>query len=432
MKAIWLLKNTFLWYAVTLTALILVLGGLAVLSDGIRSHLSKRRILPAGLNAFADFALFTVLMDCARYAYLSEPDPRYQPFQLTLFNLPWGLYAGIEAVLAFLLILILRHSALYRRSHLTPDAIRETVDLLPEGICISAPDGTVLLSNLQMNTLCRMLTGSVLSDAVRFRQKIEALREKQNDDDLLKTPDGKVWRFSGEKITENGKEYDLLTAEDLTEQYKITEILKEKNEHLQELQRRMRAVSDLSGEMFVAREKTNAKAALHNQLGQVLLMGSHYLDHPDSIDAEVVRMTTRDMNRFLLREAEDFSEEETEAAVYRTDLLMQTLAMTKNIGVQADIHGEFPENPDRRRLLACAIQECATNTVKHAEGDRITVHLEEDSEGLRIRISNNGKPPEGPIRESGGLLSLRRRVETAGGKMAVESQPEFSLTITLP
>ena len=159
-------------------------------------------------------------------------------------------------------------------------------------------------------------------------------------------------------------------------------------------------------------------------------MGSHYLDHPDSTDAEVVCMTTRDMNRFLLREAEDF-EEETGAAAYGTDLLMQMLAMTKNIGVQADIHGELPENPSRRGLLACAIQDCAINTVKHAGGDRITVHLEEDSEGLRIRISNNGKPPEGPIRESGGLLSLRRRVEAAGGKMMVESQPAFSLTITI-
>ena len=198
MKAVWQLKNSFLWYAVTLTALALVIGGLAALISCIRVRRRKLIVLFAGLNAFADFMLFLILMDCARYAYLSEPDPRYQPFQLTMINLPWGLYAGVEIILAILLVLILRDHFLYCRSHLTPDAIRETVNLLPEGLCISAPDGTVMLSNLQMDRLCRMLTGSILSDGIRFRQRIETAGEKQNDDCddcLLRTPDEKTWRF---------------------------------------------------------------------------------------------------------------------------------------------------------------------------------------------------------------------------------------------
>ena len=83
-------------------------------------------------------------------------------------------------------------------------------------------------------------------------------------------------------------------------------------------------------------------------------------------------------------------------------------------------------------LLAYAIQECAANTVKHAGGDRITVSLEENSTGLTVRISNNGKPPETRITESGGLVSLRRKIEEAGGQMLVESRPEFRLTIIIP
>ncbi|MBR2602705.1 MAG: hypothetical protein IKE08_08450 [Clostridia bacterium] len=432
MKAVWLLKNSFLWYAVTMTSLALVIGGLVALADSIRSRRGNRITMPAGLIAFAAFSVFMILMDCARYAYLSEPDPRYQTFQLALFSLPWGIYAGIEAALAFLLSLILPDSFRYHRSHLMPDAIRETMNLLPEGICISAPDGTVLLSNLQMDNLCRTLTGGVLLDAIRFRERVEAADEKHNEDRLLRTPDGKTWRLSWEMLTESGRGYHLMTAEDITEQYRITETLKEKNEHLQDLQRRIKAVSDLSGEMFVAREKANARAALHNQLGQVLLMGQYWLEHPDSTDAEMVRMTTREMNRILLREAEDLSEEETETTGLGADQLRRTLAMIKNIGVQAEICGELPEALSRRTLLACAIEECASNAVKHAEGDRITVLLEEDDNRLTARISNNGRPPEGPITESGGLLSLRRRTEAAGGQMLVESCPAFSLTLILP
>lgn len=432
MKAVWLLKNSFLWYAVTMMSLVLVVGGLIALADSVRSRRGSRIMTPTVLIVSAAFAVFMILMDCARYAYLSEPDPRYQPFQLALFSVPWGIYAGVEAILAFLLILILRNGFLYRRSHLTQDAIRETVNLLPEGICVSTPDGTVLLSNLQMEDLCRMLTGSGLSDGALFRRQVEAAGEKRNEGRLLWTPDGKAWRFSGEMLTESGKAYHLMTAEDMTEQCRITETLKEKNKRLQEVQRRMKAVSDLSDEIVVAREKANARAALHNQLGQVLLMGQRWLEHPGSADAGMIRMTTREMNRFLLREAEELSEEGTEASEPGADLLRQTLAMIRDIGVQAEIRGELPEDPSRRTLLAYAIQESASNAVKHAEGDLVTVLLEEDGSGLTVQISNNGRIPEGPITESGGLLSLRRKIEAAGGRMLVESRPGFCLTLTLP
>ena len=96
------------------------------------------------------------------------------------------------------------------------------------------------------------------------------------------------------------------------------------------------------------------------------------------------------------------------------------------------IHGSLPEDPSQRILLARAIQECAANAVKHAEGDRLDIRLEENEGNLLIRISNNGKPPKGPVTESGGLLSLRRSVEEAKGSMAVESSPAFALILRLP
>ena len=114
------------------------------------------------------------------------------------------------------------------------------------------------------------------------------------------------------------------------------------------------------------------------------------------------------------------------------DLLRQTLAMARSIGVQADIRGSLPQDPARRILLARAIQECAANAVKHAEGDRLDIRLDENEGNLLIRISNNGKPPKGPVTESGGLLSLRRSVEEAKGSMAVESTPAFALILRLP
>ena len=47
-------------------------------------------------------------------------------------------------------------------------------------------------------------------------------------------------------------------------------------------------------------------------------------------------------------------------------------------------------------------------------------------------ITNNGTPPAGEIKEGGGLSSLRRRIRSAGGTMAIQSLPAFALTVTLP
>lgn len=421
MRAMYLTKNTGIWYLITVVSLFLIIGGLITLITGILARRNKGKIFLKGISVYVSFSLFMILMDCARFAYLSAPDPRYQPFQLELFKLPWGLYAGVEAVLLLFLILLILDDQRYRSSHLTPDAIRETVDLLPEGLCISAPDGTILLSNLQMNAICRTMTGGVLSDAARFRQAIETNAEKQNEETLIRTSEGKTWRFSQEQLTEEESQYDLMTATEVTAQYKIIEELREKNERLKDIQQRMKAVSDLSGDMFVAQEEMDARVALHNQLGQVLLMGRHYLAHPENMDVGRIYLATSQMNSFLLGEVQrpgDEIEDEMELA----------LSLAGSIGVSVKITGEPPLDHGSRKLLADAIRECAANAVKHANGDTVFVEID----GNTALLTNNGSSPKGPITESGGLLTLRQRTEAAGGTMAVQSQPAFSLMIRFP
>ena len=186
----------------------------------------------------------------------------------------------------------------------------------------------------------------------------------------------------------------------------------------------MRKASELSGEMFVNQEKAGARTALHNELGQVLLMGRHYIEHPDTTDAAVVALMTGQMNSFLLGENKASMTEPG-------DKLRETFHMADSIGVSVEMQGEPPRAEKLRSLLAAAIRECAANAVKHAEGDRLFVRITEKAADTVITVTNNGKPPKGPIDESGGLLSLRRSVEAAGGQMHVEYLPSFSLTLTI-
>lgn len=79
-----------------------------------------------------------------------------------------------------------------------------------------------------------------------------------------------------------------------------------------------------------------------------------------------------------------------------------------------------------------AMQVCLTNAVQHANATEISANIWESEYSYTVMIRNNGKPPEKKITEGGGLTNLRHRIEHSGGKMTVQSLPEFSLVIEMP
>ena len=73
-----------------------------------------------------------------------------------------------------------------------------------------------------------------------------------------------------------------------------------------------------------------------------------------------------------------------------------------------------------------------TNAVRYAEATELYADFSETETEASVTLTNNGKLPEGEIAEGGGLSSLRKRVERAGGQMIVQSLPAFRLTVTIP
>ena len=407
-----------------LIALFLVIGQIAAFLLSLREKRNRKQTPIAAFHLLAGFLLFVILLDGfdnVRFASIPRDSVQTGWF---VFSLPWAVYAAYEGLSAGILLLQFRQHLRYRTETVTPDAIRQAIDLLPEGICVSAKDGTVRLANLKMDALCRELTGERLSDARKLWTHLKKTGEDQSGERLIHTSQGESWLFARDILSIDGVDYERTSAVNVTERYHITEELREKNAHLKEIQRRMRAASELSGEMFIRQEEANARSALHNELGQVLLMGRHYIEHPATTDAAVVALMTRQMNSFLLGERRA---PETDTG----DELRHAIHMAGSIGVSVDWKGAPPEGGKQRTLLAAAIRECAANAVKHAEGDALRVEIRENGEGISMTITNNGKPPKAPVTESGGLLSLRRTVEAAGGEMTVQSLPAFSLTLIL-
>ena len=96
------------------------------------------------------------------------------------------------------------------------------------------------------------------------------------------------------------------------------------------------------------------------------------------------------------------------------------------------LDGALPENLSVRTAMLAAVRECLTNTASHAGGDALFVKVRQEAGCAWAELTNNGRPPDGPVRETGGLKDLRRIVERAGGTMEVHSAPRFRLRVAFP
>ena len=68
----------------------------------------------------------------------------------------------------------------------------------------------------------------------------------------------------------------------------------------------------------------------------------------------------------------------------------------------------------------------------HAKASALTITLYGISNYFVIEYTNNGKNPEKPISEGGGLSSLRQSVEKDGGIMETQVSPQFLLRLKIP
>ena len=316
-------------------------------------------------------------------------------------------------------------------------AIKESVDNLPSGICFADANGVIVLCNRQMHRLCHALMGHDLQGLSELRSALRAPANGVTSVDAgtnsLQFRDNTVWSFRESEIADAaGKQYTQVQALDVTALYEKRVELEQENSVLQETNRRAkRLYAEL--DRTVREEETFAmKMRVHDDVGMCLLTSRRALEENTSL-AEL-REAGRIWQRVLDRTVSKNETASGEQAVQPSagSALQELLSSAEGIGVHIHISGSLPEEGSSAYLLITAMRECATNIVRHAGGSEMTVCIRRNAHGTAAKITNNGTRPHGEITEGGGLSGLRRRVESAGGTMRVESRPEFALTITLP
>ncbi len=324
----------------------------------------------------------------------------------------WAAWA-FEGVIAVALSLSVRNTLRYRRHHVTPDSVKQAMDLLPVGVAFGEPDGTVIFRNLAMEHLSEALTGKLLTDW-------KALLAAAGGDQV--SAEGRVWQLRSQDTP--GTDLTQLTATDITEQAGILAGLEAKNQKLKDIHLRLEIYHRQAERIIIAQELLNARMTVHDQLGHILLESRYYLKNPGIFNETLFLKLLKSTNTYLLRE---YEQDDT-----ARDALADAIDVAEAIGVEVTIAGCVPQEETVRSLLAAAVQECAANAVKHAGGDALTLRIRPEEGGTRFTLETNGQPPTGPIREAGGLLSLRSLTEHLGGRMEVTSAPGFRLDIDLP
>lgn len=324
----------------------------------------------------------------------------------------------------FFAYLLQREMHLYKTT-LTRSAIKESIDHLPTGLCFYAENGRVMLVNHQMNQLCHMVLGHDLQNAAQMWDHLcrgnilpEIVQVSMGTQPSFRLPDGTVWSFSKTDL----KEVFQLTAVDITKLHGLAEELEQKNIALEALYQRLKKYEENVEELTRARERLETKVGIHSELGQTLLATRRYLqggEEEKAIPIDAWKRSIALLQQNMMQKSDRFT--------------LQMLIQTANaFGIAIDVCGQMPEKKETEKLFLEAATEALTNAVRHADAQTLYIRFFETDTDYQVCFQNDGKIPENEITEGGGLSSLRRKIETAGGSMHISCQPQYTFAVTIP
>ena len=311
----------------------------------------------------------------------------------------------------------------------TSRTIRNAINTYPDGICFAAADGRPILTNKKMNHVCYVLTGHTVTNAAAMWQelKIQAVYQSQEGDSILcRLADETVWQFQKKLLPGEKSPITQVVASDITELYEYRTRLEENNLRVSELHKRQRELLQNIVQNNLDKELLSAKMRIHDAFGRLLIMTKNSLteNSAERNDQELFAAwenVIADMeNAALAPDARESSPQK------------ELLQVADLIGCRVEFHGKQPTERKALLLLYAAIREALTNAVKHAGADKLTINLSGGNDRYEVEIRSNGRTASAPIQESGGLGSLRKRLEQDGATLDYRYDRAVTLVLTIP
>ena len=403
-----------LWFAMVPCALCARQKRYALLLGGL---------LLAGLAYFVEQGVIFILSQSAR-------TPAVRAIVRWMQALPPWIIVGTLMLTMAGVALMLQSAYRFEKTRITSASVKEAVDSLPAGLCVYLPGGRVVMVNRAIEQFCLRTCGGLLVNGEAFRDQLlegELLpgcsRTAAEGMVLIVLKDGSAWTVQEKELPYAGFSARRLLVSEVTEAYRKTLSLQKMQSELKALNERLTDYNQAIVELTAEKELLNARVRLHDQMGEDLLTMRQYLLQGGTAQQrkEIESMLRRNVT-FL----------KTGQSAQRRDEYALMLETAEKLGVRVSIIGALPQGEKQKHVIATALHECITNTLRHAQGDALFLRITEQGDMLQAVFTNNGRQPEGDVQEKGGLFSLRILAENAGGRMTLCTSPVFSVTLLLP
>ena len=383
-----------------------------------------KKIMRIGILFLMSFVLMCFFLNDHRYQIGENNHPSF------LLKIPIWIFLAGMSLLIICLCLLVRNEILTCRKNISAWSVKETMDDVPCGVCVSDSWGRIVLSNKKMRELSRMLIGAVLQNYEDLKQVLDGNKSVQGvtrlspENSVLYLPNGTVWMFQNYMLTEEEVAGYLQTvAFDVTEIYFNSEKIRMKNEKLELLNQKLKKMYEQIDESIREQETLKMKMQVHDSFGRSLLTIRRMLEgnrEPDYMknQLEILKQSVYILSGIM----QDDTEKQYEESIKHAEKL----------GVSVEIEGELCDEYQVALITDKAIRECVTNCIRHAHGRRVYVQSHKTREGWKVCITNDGERPKEGCREGGGLSALREVVERDGGEMTTKFEPEFLLALKLP
>ena len=404
--------------------LLAAIVGIVCFAMSVSYKLKPQYVLPEIIVSAASVLFFCYLSDGIRIRYLgaNPSDFSGSPCFMPL----WSVILIAAILIAFVvlwLVLVVKK----RLSSLTAMSVKEAIAELPVGLCFYDETGRILLLNEQVANDCKELTGEPLYDGNAFWSSVsegkvigDVTVTQSGGSLIVERADGRVTLCKRIVHDINGKTVYELCGTDVSREFALKKEIEQKNENLRKMNLRLRKYGEIVAEVTREKEVLGARIKVHSNLGSLILRTKKALTQGEYDRASLISEWNDILSLIFAPDDEQdkFAEADKTAA---------------SVGVRIFYDGKRPKKcTQAEKIFANAVFECVTNTARHADGTELYVGMTESDTEYAVTLSNNGKQPEQEIKEGGGLSSLRRVAENAGGRMTITSVPKFSLTITVP
>ena len=370
------------------------------------------------------FGMGTVLLLNAALYVLMQVDSSITGAEHIL-HLPYVLaFAATVVSLTLAVRSILRETK--NRKTINNTSIKESFDNLPTGVCFFNEAGLPALCNRAMHRFSFAVSGKdvqfITDLGDLLNEDFEPIDGAVKDGKVFTVSDGRAWQLEKRTVTdETGGFYTQFVALDVTDLQRNRVELTEENNQLRHTQTELKRLS--ANVVTVTREEEilNTKMRVHDEMGRCLVEARKYLREDSEVPESVVHSWRRAVS--MLKYNNETSDE---------DMLSQIRQTCESVRLGFKQTGTLPKEEAAAYILTCAVRECVTNAVRYAGASELYADFTETETEATVVVYNDGKQPDSEIIEGGGLSTLRRRVERAGGTMTVQSRPRFQLTVTVP